>query len=80
MPFALAKGISGIAGNRTRVQTGKQRAFYTFSFRLDFRCYARPETATQHLSSLVSKLPRRKETSRFIFTVPLNKTPQTKAF
>ena len=29
--------LSGIAGNRTRVQTGKQRAFYTLIFRLDFR-------------------------------------------
>ena len=69
----------GIAGNRTRVQTGKRRAFYTLSFRLDFRDLARPETATRSLASVFSGLPRSEETPRFAFTVPLNKTPHTKA-
>ena len=63
--------FSGIAGNRTRVQTGKQRAFYTFSFRLSFRCRARPETATRHLAPKVSRTPRSERFSRSIFTVPL---------
>lgn len=37
---------SGVGENRTLVQTSNRRAFYTFSFRLNFRQKARPETAT----------------------------------
>lgn len=42
--------FGGAAGNRTLVQTGNQRAFYTFSFCLIFRCKALPKTATLHLT------------------------------
>lgn len=72
--------LSGIAGNRTRVQTSNQWAFYTFIFRLVFRYRARPETATRYLALLVSTAPQSKRPSRFIFTVPLDGTPQTRAF
>jgi hypothetical protein len=47
--------FSGVAENRTRVQTSNQRAFYTFSFRLFFRPKARLETTTFGLALSVSK-------------------------
>ncbi len=50
-PMQRFAGFSGVAGNRTRVQTSNQSAFYTFISRLDFRHCAWPEAATQRLAS-----------------------------
>ena len=74
------KIFRGIAGNRTRVQTSNKRAFYTLSFHFGFRHDARPKTATSRLSSLILTSSRSKSLSRFIFTVPPDGPPQTKAF
>lgn len=70
----------GVAGNRTRVQTSNKSAFYTFSFRLNFRLSTRPETAILSLVSKILTVPRDKTPSRFIFTVLPYGPPQTKAF